>query len=147
MILKLFNQYHKLRQRGDHQKQELSEWKQAEHKIRGINHKQLQEKKDKNCEAQNQGGTLIEKKTQSYNRVSAIDRTPNCITMQHSGCKIIAGPLFFRSQSVQILRLRCELDSYIDIRCIDLILSLFSFNKILVLQFRFELWCISFDPW
>ena len=62
MILKLFNQYHKLRQRGDHQKQELSEWKQAEHKIRGINHKQLQEKKDKNCEAQNQGGTLIEKK-------------------------------------------------------------------------------------
>ena len=62
MLLKLVNQYHKLRQRGDHQKQELSEWKQAEHKIRGINHKQLQEKKDKHCEAQNQGGTLIEKK-------------------------------------------------------------------------------------
>ena len=52
------------------------------------------EKKDKHCEAQNQGGTLIEKKTHSSNSVSAIDRTPNCITMQHSSCKIIVGPLF-----------------------------------------------------
>ena len=34
-------------------------------------------------------------KTHSSSSVSAIDRTPNCITMQHSSCKIIVGPLFW----------------------------------------------------
>ena len=96
MILKLVNQYHKLRQCGDHQKQELSEWKQAEHKIRGINHKQLQEKKRQALwlwGSKSRRNSNWEK-THSSNSVSAIDRTPNCITIQHSSCKIIVRPLF-----------------------------------------------------